>query len=77
MLGVVGPLEPQFGAVAPESGDTFLLCTDGLIDGLFDQQIADALVSSPAEPDPARRLVDESLQNSGRDNTTALIVRVQ
>ena len=34
-------VEPQVGAVACERGDTFLLCTDGLIDGLFDGQLAE------------------------------------
>jgi protein phosphatase len=68
-------VNPQFGTVAPEPGDFFLLCTDGLVDGLYDQQIAEWLHISSA--DPARRLVDEALQNSGRDNTTALVIRVQ
>jgi protein phosphatase len=67
-------VNPQFGAVAPEPGDTILLCTDGVIDGLFDQQIAESLQT--ADADPARRLVNEALHNSGRDNTTALIIRV-
>ena len=65
-------VDPQMGAVAYEPGDRFLLCTDGLVDGLFDAQLAEFM-----EPgDPAARLVVESLERSGRDNTTALVVEV-
>ena len=65
-------VDPQVGAVAYEPGDRFLLCTDGLVDGLFDAQLAEFM--EPAHP--AERLVRESLERSGRDNTTALVVEV-
>ena len=72
-------VSPQVGAVAYEPGDRFLLCTDGLVEGLFDSQLAELIRSpSPAEAtlDPAQRLVDASLERAGRDNTTALIIEV-
>lgn len=72
-------IDPQVGSVAYEKGDKFLLCTDGVIEGLFDSQLQD-LVRSPeaavAAMDPARRLVEASLQNGSRDNATALIVEI-
>ena len=71
-------VEPQVGAVAYEAGDMFLLCTDGLIEGLYDAQLAEILRSPGATPaiSLAHRLVDASLANSGKDNTTALIIEV-
>jgi len=66
-------VEPQVGAVGCEPGDIFLLCTDGLIDGLFDQQLVELLHSGGGS---AQQLVDASIKNSGRDNTTALVVQV-
>ena len=71
-------VEPQVGAVAYEAGDMFLLCTDGLIEGLYDAQLAEILRSPGAVPaiSLAHRLVDASLANSGKDNTTALIIEV-
>ncbi len=71
-------VEPQVGAVAYEAGDIFLLCTDGLIEGLYDAQLAEILRSTGATPaiSLAHRLVDASLANSGKDNTTALIIEV-
>jgi serine/threonine protein phosphatase PrpC len=69
-------VQPQVGAVSFERGDIFLLCSDGLTDGLYDHAILDLL--RPATPDgaePGPALVAASLQNSGRDNTTALVVQ--
>lgn len=70
-------VEPQVGAVGCEPGDLFLLCTDGLVDGLYNQTLLDLLrqPSADARP-PAQRLVSAALENSGRDNTTALVIEV-
>ena len=72
-------VDPQVGAVACESGDLFLLCTDGLIEGLFDSQILDILHSSrpfATDSNPAERLVREAVRHAGRDNTTALVIEI-
>lgn len=72
-------VDPQVGAVAYEPGDIFLLCTDGLVDGLYDHNMIDVLrpsATAGAISNPAHQLVEESLQKSGRDNTTALVVQV-
>jgi protein phosphatase len=72
-------VEPQIGALAHQPGDRFLLCSDGLTDGLWDRQLEELI----REPDPARaprpaaqRLVEEANQNSGRDNITAVVVEL-
>lgn len=69
-------VDPQVGAVAPESGDIFLLCTDGLVDGIFDSQLPDLLRADLPGEELARRLVTTSVAQSGKDNTTALVVQV-
>ena len=72
-------VEPQIGAVACERGDTFLFCTDGLTAGLFDHRLVVFLrePDGPATgPNLARRMVEESVHADGRDNATALVVRV-
>jgi PPM family protein phosphatase len=73
-------VDPQVGAVACEPGDLFLLCTDGLVDGLYDSQILDILHSSRpfgTGSNPAERLVREAVTRAGRDNTTALVIEAQ
>ena len=72
-------VDPQVGAVAYEAGDTILLCTDGLVEGLDNRQLVDLLrpdKTARMVTDPAHVLVEESLKQDGRDNTTALVVQV-
>lgn len=70
-------VDPQVGAVAFEHGDRFLLCTDGVTDGLYNHNIED-LLREPKGADagmtPAHRLVHAAVNQSGRDNSTALVV---
>ena len=69
-------VDPQVGAVSCQRGDVFLVCTDGLTDGLYDHDLAEILRQkhTGTHITPARLLVDASLKNSGRDNTTALAI---
>ena len=70
---------PQVGAVAYEPGDLFLLCSDGLTEGLYESHLAELLCTPETALEGktlAQRLVDESLAKDGRDNTTALVIRV-
>lgn len=72
-------IDPHIGAVGHRPGDRFLICSDGLIDGLWDRQL-DEFLRSPGDPASspslAQRLVDTAVQASGRDNTTALVVEI-
>jgi len=68
-------VEPQVGAVGYEPGDRFLICSDGLVDGLWDRRIEEAIRAHPG-PEIARQLVEEAVAESGRDNTTALVIEV-
>lgn len=68
-------LQPQFGAVNHVPGDRFLICSDGLVEGLFNSGMeriirnADIAVGE----DPAQKLVREAVQTDGKDNTTAVV----
>jgi protein phosphatase len=72
-------LDPHFGAVGHQPGDRFLICSDGLIDGLWDHRL-ETVLRSPASENRhatlAQRLVEEAVQNSGRDNTTAVVIEI-
>lgn len=71
-------VDPQVGTVACERGDFFLLCSDGLSEGLYDHYLVDILRASAKDEqiNPAQMLVNEAVKNDGRDNTTALVVQV-
>ncbi len=72
-------VEPHVGAVGHRPGDRFLICSDGLVDGLWDRQIEEIIrAHAPGSDGPtvAQKLVDEAVRNSGRDNTTAVLVEI-
>jgi protein phosphatase len=72
-------IDPHIGAVGHSPGDRFLICSDGLVDGLWDRQIEE-LIRTPAVAEAAQtsaqRLVTTSVTSSGRDNTTALVIEI-
>lgn len=79
-LGGAGPaVEPETGAFPVQPGDVFLLCSDGLSDGLWDRDIAEGLkrVGEKSPDEVARCLVDQANQMSGRDNITAVVAAVE
>lgn len=65
-------IDPQLGRVGCSPGDRFLICSDGLIDGMWDRRI-DEMAREALSAD---RLVDYAVHESGRDNTTAMLVEV-
>lgn len=70
-------VDPQVGAVAYEPGDMFLLCTDGVVEGLYDDTLVEHLRAPlSAEANPARLLVEDAVVRDGRDNTTAMVIHV-
>jgi protein phosphatase len=72
-------IDPQVGAVGHRAADRFLICSDGLVDGLWDREIAETLQPPGTVADTfavAPLLVDTAVQNSGRDNTTAIVVEL-
>lgn len=72
-------IDPHIGAVAHRPGDRFLICSDGLTDGLWDRQISEHLrapVPVDGSPSAAQRIVDDSVHTSGRDNTTAVVFEI-
>jgi len=68
-------IEPQVGIHPTTPGDRFLLCSDGLIEGLWDHHL-DEIVRGTDSRDAAQSLVKAALERAGRDNITALVVEV-
>ncbi len=67
---------PDAGIESIQPGDVYLVCSDGLSDGLWDREIAEILaeVRTMADVRPAvQRLVGLAKQASGRDNITAVL----
>ena len=71
---------PQVGAVGCSPGDRFLICSDGVTDGVYDEQLLGILSEKSgafsSSFSPAQHLVTEAVERSGRDNTTAVVVAI-
>lgn len=75
-------LVPQVGVLDYDPGDRFVLCSDGVIDGLWDRGIEDIARGTAAgltqgsmsQRSKAEQLVGNAVDESGRDNATAVIV---
>lgn len=62
--------------IRPKSGDRFFLCSDGVTDGVEDEQISNILTSSDDPQEVAQALVDAALAGGSKDNITSVVVFV-
>ena len=70
-------VSPNFAAIPYQPGDRFLICSDGLIDGLWERHISDALAKCPDNPDStAITLLKRAIDNSGIDDTSLIVIAV-
>ncbi|MGC4062847.1 MAG: Stp1/IreP family PP2C-type Ser/Thr phosphatase [Aquabacterium sp.] len=60
-----------------QSGDIYLMCSDGLSDMLRDQQIADVMAAHTNLPEMGEALVAAANDAGGRDNIAVVLVRAQ
>jgi len=67
-------VDPQLGKVGYAAGDLFLICSDGLTDGLYNTRLEEILCSKESRSDPAKSLVQAALELAARDNVTALVI---
>jgi protein phosphatase len=80
LLRSLGPemfVSPDTTALTVLPGDVFVLCSDGLHDGMGEAAIAE-IVSKPGNMDDiAKELVRRAVELDGNDNTTAQVIRVR
>ncbi len=72
-----GTVSPHFAAVSYEPGDRFLICSDGLIDGLWERHLNEALANGAQELQTiATTLLKRAIDNSGIDDTSLIVIAV-
>ncbi len=70
-------LTPHFAAIPYLPGDRYLVCSDGLIDGLWERHISDALARCPDDPDTTvDTLLKRAIDNAGIDDTSLIVITV-
>jgi protein phosphatase len=67
---------PHLAAIPYQAGDRFLVCSDGLIDGVWERHISNALSSSATPEEIAQTLLKRAIDNAGIDDTTLIVIRV-
>ena len=72
-LGVEEKVEADFFHFTVQEDDRLLLCSDGLSDMLRKQEIA-SLVGLPDLVQAADALLEQSLDNGGRDNVSLILL---
>ena len=69
-------IEPHIVKCELQSGDTFLICSDGLTDMVSTLEISVSLREHISLRQIARHLLRVALKNGGRDNVTVVLIRV-
>jgi PPM family protein phosphatase len=75
-LGVEPTVEVDLELIEPRSGDRILLCSDGLVREVGDNQIAGTMRRLQDPDEAARELVAQAKSAGGHDNITVVIVDV-
>ncbi len=76
VIGVNEDLMPTLREEALASGDSWLLCTDGVHGHADSGTFAETLRVAPSAETAAARLVEAALAAGATDNATALVIRV-
>jgi len=76
-LGIDPSVEPEIHVYETQPDDTYLLCSDGLSDMVEDEEIRLTLITLKSNPNlTVQQLVQAANDNGGRDNISAMLIRV-
>lgn len=70
-------VNPHLAAVPYQHGDRFLVCSDGLIDGLWERNLTNYLANCPDDPaETVNALSKRAIDNAGIDDTSLIVITV-
>jgi len=76
-LGIDPTVEPEIHVYETQKDDIYLLCSDGLSDMVEDEEIRLTLITLRQNPSlTVQQLVQAANDNGGRDNISAMLIRV-
>jgi len=76
-LGIDPSVEPEVHVYDAQPEDIYLLCSDGLSDMVEDEEIRLTLITLKSNPSlTVQQLVQAANDNGGRDNISAMLIRV-
>lgn len=75
-LGVTEEVEIDLDEVPLERGDRLLLCSDGLLRGVSDQAVLEAVAGADEPQTASDRLIMLAREAGGEDNSTAIVIAI-
>jgi len=76
-LGIEGTVEVDTRSIRGQSGDVYLICSDGLTTMISEEQIAEVLNRAGRLRDAGEALIAAANQAGGRDNITVVLLRLE
>ena len=76
-IGVTRELAVDFFEVELRPGDMILLCSDGLTNMVEDEEIKEIVLEQKNIVEKAEKLINTANENGGKDNITAIVVRME
>ncbi len=70
-------VHPYLSSIPYSAGDQFLICSDGLVDGLWNKHIHSAFSQNYSNlPQLTEALLTRAINNDGSDDTTLIVLKV-
>ena len=76
-IGLKDEVEVDVQEVPRETGDIYMMCSDGLSDLVPDNLICQTITKAPTLPDACTELIGLALKAGGKDNVTVVCVAVE
>lgn len=76
-VGAAATLDLEWLTFEVGDGDVFLLCSDGLSNEVDDARITEILAARAVPEQAAAALLQQALDNGGRDNVSVVIIRAE
>ena len=75
-VGAANMVEVDFFEIELHDGDSVLLCSDGLTNMIDDEDIYRIVSENEDVEQQVRTLIETANQNGGKDNITAIIIKL-
>lgn len=69
-------IKPSISCLDAVDNDMYLLCSDGITDMIDDDDIKKIMKHGKTEKDIVNELIEKAKNNGGRDNITAIVLRI-
>ena len=77
VLGVSEMVSPDLVVIPYETGDRFLLCSDGLFRVLDAEKVKEIMLDKSLPKDKCRKLIEDAIKNGAPDNVSVIVIETK